>query len=523
MAFKRQTSFIDDPDQEDYLNAGTATPKYVAPDPVATPTYLRMDTPAQSPVNPAPDGSVPGASWDDTGTPNKPPTAAELRQQVADLAAQRPEKGKAGIWRTLAAIGAGTAIGYGSRGPQGQENVNNVVGAIMYPGYTRKAAEWSTKMNDTATQAEQAEKIESDARAGKMGDANLAHVNAQTRLENAQADNYNLPNAPPSPEWDLKDGVLLEKRSGQVKPSPIPVQPKAQGDANMQLGIATWKRIPGNEGKEPGPDDIAHIHQIFNPVNPAETDTQLAIRAAGGISGNKAVDALTPPLAKAALDAKRERPERPPNEAAQKGQAINRAFVDSGNDWNKVLDNVRAGKYTDYAGDIAEHAQKMTQLKPDAQRKVVAADTTAQQVQAAIDGIDEVTKAHPDLVGPVTQHPLNALNRRVQTFAGSEPADVGTVDSILETAAALQPGQHNFRSIGALADFKKSLGIDPRTGKADGSRAWLANPEKAKAALKAVLDFNQRLKDNTLKEAGQGSRQVAPNTAPAQADPLGIR
>ncbi len=207
-----------------------------------------------------------------------------------------------------------------------------------------------------------------------------------------------------------------------------------------------------------------------------------------------------------------------PSETKERSRAINAAFAASGNNWNTVLDNVRAGKFPDYAAEIADHAQKMTQLPTDTQRKVAAADTTIQQVQEAIDAIDEIAKNHPDMIGGVgTGNIVGAAKRKFQTTMGTEPPDIGAVDSILETTAALQPGQHNFRSVGALAEFKKALGIDPRTGKADGSRAWLVNPEKAKAALKSVAEFNQRLRDNTLGVTGKQQPDAKAK------DPLGIR
>lgn len=225
-------------------------------------------------------------------------------------------------------------------------------------------------------------------------------------------------------------------------------------------------------------------------------------------------------LADMATQKKSERPERQPTSTDEKrilNRALNDEFTKAGGDWNLVLENARSGKLSnpDFAAEIADHAEKMAKLPNEAQRKVAAADTTVDQVQRAIAAIDEAVKAHPELIGGVMEHPINALTRKTETVMGTEPADIGAVDSILETTAALQPGQHNFRSVGALGEFKKALGIDPRTGKPDGSRAWMINPEKAKAALQGVADFNQRLKDSTLKAAGRHPGSIQQNGANA--------
>lgn len=201
--------------------------------------------------------------------------------------------------------------------------------------------------------------------------------------------------------------------------------------------------------------------------------------------------------------------------------AMNAAFQAAGGDWNKVMDNARAGKVDpNYATDIFDQAEKMTKLPGDAQRRVASADATSDQVNTAVQAIDEFTKSHPDLVGSGFADPVTGIKRWIETKTGTEPPEIGAVDAALESAAALQPGQHNFRSVQALSEFKKALGIDPRTGKADGSRAWLVNPAKAKSALKSVADFNQRLKQDIQRTGGQ-----IPTGPPAgtKRDPLGIR
>ena len=155
--------------------APTGKASYVDPD---------LDPNAYSPVNPTASGSV--------GTPNKPKTAAQLRQEAADLAAQRPDKSP-GIWRTLAGIGAGIGVGYLTRNPN---MVAQVQGQIMHPG----AAKWADDMNAKELAAEHAEKIETDAQAAAKGSADLAKIQAEAREANARAKYYETPNAPPPPK-----------------------------------------------------------------------------------------------------------------------------------------------------------------------------------------------------------------------------------------------------------------------------------------------------------------------------------
>lgn len=298
--------------------------------------------------------------------------------------------------------------------------------------------------------------------------------------------------------------VFLDSKPAAVRAHMLAVVPVDQYDPETSPGKLDKSILTAEQRSSGGGDKNI-------------TETQLKMRAAGVPStGNKAADQLTQAQAKAALSAG-----RVPNEATQerqsKDQAIQDAFRDSGYDWNKVSENVRNGKYGRFSSDIADHAEKMGKLPAPLQTKVVAADSTKQQVQAAIDGIREVVKNHPELVGTAMKHPINALIRKGQTVVGGEPADVGAVDGILETAMALQPGQHNFRSIGALAEFKKSVGIDPRTGKADGSRGWLANPDKVIAGLQSIADFNENLKKNILRTAGRSTGESAPATTPAPA------
>lgn len=200
-----------------------------------------------------------------------------------------------------------------------------------------------------------------------------------------------------------------------------------------------------------------------------------------------------------------QRPERnmAAEDKAAAAAAIRSAFQSAGGDWQKVIDAERSNP-SQYGSDIVDHATKMLTLPPAIQTKVNAADTTADMAAKGIQQIKDFVAAHPDIVGSVTEHPLAAGKRKVETWAGTEPADIGAVDTALASVAALQPGQHGFRSQQALEEFKKNLGIDPRTGKPDGSRAWLINPEKAIAGLQAVSDFNQSLKNNVLKNAGRG-------------------
>ncbi|HXI85269.1 MAG TPA: hypothetical protein VNL17_14405 [Verrucomicrobiae bacterium] len=213
-------------------------------------------------------------------------------------------------------------------------------------------------------------------------------------------------------------------------------------------------------------------------------------------------------------------------EKISENRAINQAFNDAGGDWNKVLDNVRAGKYPDYGSQIADHAQKMAKLPSDSARRVASADATVDQVKEAIDAVKRFTTAHPDLVGPainptnpMQSHPLNALTRRAVTAAGAEPADIGEVDTALESALALQPGQHNFRSQSALDNFKKAAGVDPRTGKADGSRGWLVNPDKVISALQGISDFNQKLKRDIISTTSGGTPATGGHPAGRKASP----
>lgn len=195
-------------------------------------------------------------------------------------------------------------------------------------------------------------------------------------------------------------------------------------------------------------------------------------------------------------------------------KATNDAFRAAGGDWNRVMEMARAGLVNpDFASDIFDQAEKMSKLPADAQRRVASADATSDQVNVAVQAIREFVASHPDLVGSGIKDPVTGIKRWAETKLGIEPADIGAVDAALESAAALQPGQHNFRSIQALSEFKKALGIDPRTGKADGSRAWLVNPEKAIGALQGVSNFNQSLKQN-IQRAGHQIPTGSPLTSP---------
>jgi len=210
--------------------------------------------------------------------------------------------------------------------------------------------------------------------------------------------------------------------------------------------------------------------------------------------------------------------------------AVNRVLSDPRvqGDWSKIsalgFGEVQkiAGTYAGNVWQLTPKAQatenKLTDLKGDDNRRVNSANTAVTQIQRAIEQIDNVQKTHPGLTGW-----LGNQGARVEDFFGKTPAEIAQADSAIESAVALQPGQHNFRSIQAAEAFKKALGIDPKSGKADGSRQWLKNPAAAKAALMEVLKFNQSLRDNILNKkksapagqpsVGAGSVVQTPNGA----------
>ena len=329
MAYK-PTSFLTDPadEQADYLAATTPTgPKYVAPDPNAAapdpdldpnaynpvtpaapppapiiqpsappppPPYLDPDLNpnAYAPVNPTGTGAPPASYSDPDLDPNayspanpNAGVAAKYRQKEADLLAQRPEDKAPGAWRTIGAIGAGIATGYLTRD---RGMVHNVEDRIMHPG-AAAVQRWASDVNDAELRAQQAEKIDADAKAAAQGTAGLAHTQSETGYQNALAQNMGRPDAPKpateTVEVTQPDGT--KKTEIHYFPNPMntnifsvlgtpPSVEKQQGDADMRLGIEAWKRLPENQGKEPSLNDLKSIHAVFAATPGEKSDYQLA-------------------------------------------------------------------------------------------------------------------------------------------------------------------------------------------------------------------------------------------------------
>ncbi len=213
---------------------------------------------------------------------------------------------------------------------------------------------------------------------------------------------------------------------------------------------------------------------------------------------------------------------RPEDRKRGESAALDKVLRAAGGDYQKAI-SLGYDKVTELAGEHAAKVwegltkQSQTQTKIDegtAQEKQRrdSANTTVEAAKRAIQLIDEVQKTHPNYTGA-------GIGKRivsgVRSATSTEPDIFGAADTALESAAALQPGQHGFRSQGALDNFKRALGIDPKTGKATGSREWLRNPEKTKAALREIARFNETL----MRNLGKGRQQDA---QPPQADPLGI-
>ncbi len=192
-------------------------------------------------------------------------------------------------------------------------------------------------------------------------------------------------------------------------------------------------------------------------------------------------------------------------------QAINQAFEQAGGDWRKVAENARSGNVNPaYSADIFDHAEKLSKLPGPAATRFTSAEATQLQAQKAVDDIKQFVASHPEMIGSGFKDPITGITRWFKTKAGIEPPEIGAVDSALESVAALQPGLHGFRSLQSEVSFKHSLGIDPRTGKADGSRAWLVNPDKAISAIQdGLVDFNQTLKNSIERANGMAPTPVA--------------
>lgn len=312
------------------------------------------------------------------------------------------------------------------------------------------------------------------------------------------------PGAVPPAQGSFQVKNLREQPRGtrQVRLTPEgAAAAKTAGEKTEQVPdlVATHLGLPSGTMTTPaGLEKYSALYvKSLEAKNP--TDVSLAMQAAKGDPA-KALELL----AQTRREGKIVAPNPAREEKAAIGAAVRKAYQDSGGDWNKVLEAARSMQYGDYSSDVAGHATKMLQLPPTQQTKVTAADTTIDTAKRAIEGIDAFVRAHPNLIGSGLTHPINGLVRSFETHTGTEPAEIGSVDQLLESVSALQPGQHGFRSSEAVENFKKSLGIDPRTGKPDGSRAWLINPDKAKNSITELMNFNQSLRDNTLKNAGKG-------------------
>lgn len=196
-----------------------------------------------------------------------------------------------------------------------------------------------------------------------------------------------------------------------------------------------------------------------------------------------------------------------PNPTSDKiatNNAIRGAFQKYG-DWNKVKAAAAQGEFGPYSSDIFDHAEKVTKLPGTMQNKVDTAATSIDQVKNAIEAVKNFAAQHPDLIGSGYTHPIVGVKRLWEQKMGTEPDDIGNVDSALNSVAAMQPQQHGFRGTAALEEFKKSTGIDLRTNRYDsGDRAWLINPGKTIQALQSIANFNDKLKQNIL-NGGKGS------------------
>jgi hypothetical protein len=509
--------------------ASNATP--VAPIPDTSAPTAPTTAPTTAPIVPA-TSTVPPATPTPNSTAGTPPPTQSTIDKLNTLHAQRPDAPNSNWAQRL----AGAILSMTKLAP--------VANQIIHPKYSAQQAAYQGAEADLNQQLKEQEGAENIAALAQQRQGQSQKLQAQAQ------ELADIPAQKKAAALEAQHKAFVEsmgKNAIEITPGdPIPSGYHAFQDpsdpnklwvrpsAFISLPKELLPMFPGKNvgdlvtsGEYDAGQQSFRTQQLENLKSENKADNKTPQNEAQIALAAQDPDPAVSGPAKAALSALAaqhlaERPPRQPTAAEEKlavDSAIRDAYNRAGGDWNRVLTNARSMQYGNYNSDIADHAQKMTTLPTDAQRKVAAADTTVDQVQRAIQAIDEVTKTHPELVGPVTQHPINALTRKVETLAGSEPPDVGATDSILETAAALQPGQHNFRSIGALAEFKKALGIDPRTGKADGSRAWLQNPAKAKAALQQVADFNQRLKENTISASGKGT----PINNVPKPDPGGFR
>lgn len=347
--------------------------------------------------------------------------------------------------------------------------------------------------------------------AAQKSKANQDHLNNITKGHDFQ---YQSATEPPPPGWSFTPnpdepgfGIAISPGVRDLPKELLPYFPgKKEGDLVPYQDFKTQQAAWNADNRERLKADVKPDKPITNEY---QGILQEFTKPDGTIDYAKANAESDKRQVQRALAS---RPPAQPNEAREKSRAINSAFAASGNDWNKVLDGVRSGKFSDYAADIADHAQKMIALPPAQQTKVNTADTTVDQAQTAIDAIKSFTAAHPELVGSGLKHPGIGLARWWETKTGTEPADIGNVDMALSSVAALQPSQHGFRSVQALDEFKRNLGIDLRTHQYDPNRAWLINPDKAISALQGVASFNKTLKENTLKNAGKGSPGASTST-----------
>lgn len=447
-----------------------------------------------------------------------PPSARDRLAALKTPVAKTPN-----IWQRIGAAAIGGAAGYVNASGKRMAQIDPTAAqnTIKYPGYGEQVQQYNAQRADLTNQIQQQQGTTADA----MANQNLA-LGAQ-RLQIGQQELANYPQSQQLAHPEL----IPDPDPNRQDPTTYPGLHVVVGNQRL------YRPTPEESAKNEAAAKAAGTKEEYEPlgdvlteslglprgmkVPPASFEKYAALHMKG-------LEAKNPSLPSLALQAAHGDPAKALQLIAQTNQAskisisngdkedranvrdaIRQAYWQYG-DWGKVLEAAQAQKFGQYSPDVAEHAQKMNQLPSPQQAKVAAAGTTQEQVQTAIDAIQQFTKAHPDLVGSGWANPATGVKRWVETKAGTEPSDIGNVDMALSSVAALQPQQHGFRSAQAMEEFKKNLGIDLRTHNYDPNRAWLVNPGKAISALQSVADFNGKLKDNILKTAGKGGSGGTP-------------
>lgn len=484
-----------------------------------------LQSPEMGPIFSGQDAANAGAVNAPPGTP-----PLSIRDQLAALKMPIPKKPS--ILQRLAAGAIGGAAGYVNASGKRMNPINAgpAENALLYPGYGQQMQQYAAQRQDLQNQLAQQTGAVSD----QTQQAQLQHLQAQTALTQQQVKNapllQTLEHSELIPDPDPQRANPTQypgTHLGAIGPQGTPMYRPTAGELEAQKKTADakakqdlYEELPpvvatalGVDPKKRYPSDVAErYYAAYAKAQESKNPTiaSLAMQAAQGDENAKRALAL---VAQTSLQSK-----VTVNAGSDKlaaSRAIRDAYNQSGGDWNKVLEGARAMKFGDYSSDIADHAQKMTQLAPAQQTRVAAADTGIEQVATAQNAIKEFVKNHPDLVGSGWSHPITGIKRWAETKTGTEPGDIGNVDMALSSVAALQPQQHGFRSSQALEGFKRDAGIDLRTHQYDPNRAWLINPDKAISGLQSIADFNAKLRDNIVKVAGKGGPAQTNQGSPA--------